>query len=67
MNSLNTNTTSGFFRVIHKGGLPITEVTFDFMANLNPAHAPRAFDVDNANIAPTATAPTSRPVSSTTT
>ena len=31
-NSFNNITTSGFWRVIHKGGLPIQAVTFDWMA-----------------------------------
>jgi hypothetical protein len=51
LNSFNSVTSTGFFRVIHKGGLPITEVTFDILANLNPLQAPMAFDVDQATMA----------------
>lgn len=51
-NSLNNDTTKGFWRVIHRGGLPpIDAVTFDWIETRNPAQASMLFDTDNPGMA----------------
>ena len=50
-NSFNAITTSGFFRVIHKGGLPITKVEFDLMACTDLLQTEMRFDTNNPNMA----------------
>ena len=50
-NSFNANRTSGFFRVIQTGFLPITEITFDWMQCRNPAQFNIRFDTNNPTMA----------------
>ena len=51
-NSMNGNTSSGFWRIIHRGvALPIKEVTFDWQATRDPRQWSMSFDVGQANMA----------------
>ena len=50
-NSFNAITTSGFFRVIHRGGLPIQKVEFDWMACRDSLQTTMYFDCDNPTMA----------------
>ncbi len=49
--SFNAITTSGFFRVIHTGGLPITKVEFDLLACRDLLQTEMRFDTNNPNMA----------------
>lgn len=50
-NSFNSDTTSGFFRIINVGGVQIQDVTFDFATSPNPAQATMVFDTDQVSMA----------------